>query len=558
MIMFAFFLIAGLGLIVASRWLKFQETSLRVPAMIGGAVIILFAFVNTSFVIVGSNEVGHLKKVYGTKELPAGMIIATAGERGFQSRILSPGFKVEPLINLIYDVEMKEILEVPKGECAILTARDGVPLRIDQYIADGWKPGTEQNMIDAAYFLTEGKGQKGPQLNTLPPGKYRLNLYLWDTKTIKATEVKAGFVGVVKSNVGGIGEDWISPKLEEKDTSLSVPLVRKGGVGVWDVPLYPGVYYLNSLAYTIYPVDTRMFMWKYKGGYTKRTVNLTIQADGSIDQKEEKTKVPVPKDAAADAIVALTSDNWELHIEYRIQGQVKPEDAPFLVASVGTIKEAENKVATPVLRSESRNKVQEVHASAFMEKRALIEDAVERIIVTECAKAGVTITDLRMGDPNIPPELLLAGKREDLALKMQDTFKQEKKAQQERVATERERALADQQPDLVRAEIAKQASVLYKQTQQNKGEADANYLKMVAEGQAAQLEVLGKENVYNLEYARLVLKFATEHPELVKMPQVLVEGGGEGTGLAGAAAILGHSNLTDALTRGRPRPVTGR
>ena len=55
-------------------------------------------------------------------------------------------------------------------------------------------------MLDADTFL-KNSGQRGQQLTVLPPGKYRLNRYLWDVEQRDAKEVPAGFVGVVKSNV---------------------------------------------------------------------------------------------------------------------------------------------------------------------------------------------------------------------------------------------------------------------------------------------------------------------------------------------------------------------
>ena len=54
--------------------------------------------------------------------------------------------------------------------------------------------------------------------------------------------------------------------------------------------------------------------------------------------------------------------------------------------------------------------------------------------------------------------------------------------------------------------------------------------------------MLGEDKVMQLEALMKVLEAAVENPNIVKVPQVLVEGG-DGAGLAGFAAILGWSNI---------------
>lgn len=510
-----------------------------------GIAIMLFAVVNTSFVTVGSNEVGLMKKVLGWSNLPSGRIIATKGEKGYQSVIISPGVHFMFLVNLAYDIEKINMLEVPAGQLAILTALDGVPLRKGQYIADGWKH-PDKDMVDVTFFLDNG-GQKGPQLDVLRPGKHRLNTYLWKYKLVPATVIEAGEVGVIKSNVGGKGKEWlssVSPNNEAR--SLSVILVKKGGFGVWDEPLPPGTYYLNPNAYTVYPISTRMFSWTYKGGYSTQSSKLVIGKDGNVEVVTGKdTTVPIPSNAADGSIVVKSKEGWEIPTDWRVQALVKPENAPWLVASVGGIVEAENRAITPVIRAEARNQSQYVSASAFLSKRSEIEEAIEKIVRIEAEKVGITVNDVRMANIDLPPILRLAIARVDLAKKMKKAYIQEEQSYKARITSERSRALADQQPILVKAEIAKQASKLYKETQKNKGTADRNYLTEVAKGQKAQSLVLGKKLVYQLKALEMILRVMKDNPKLVKVPHILVTG--SESSLAGAAAVLGNSNLTNLI-----------
>jgi hypothetical protein len=63
--------------------------------------------------------------------------------------------------------------------CGLIDAKDGQPLSAGQVIAAEFTPTQFQQMLDARYFLTTGKGSKGTQASVLTPGKYRLNTELF-------------------------------------------------------------------------------------------------------------------------------------------------------------------------------------------------------------------------------------------------------------------------------------------------------------------------------------------------------------------------------------------
>ncbi len=163
-------------------------------------VIALTCLAATSYVHVESDEIAVLNKIYGTTSLPGEHIIATDGEKGPQAEILAPGWHPWFLVNVIYQVENKKVVSIPSGKYGFLNAKDGAPLRPDQFLADAFSPGHELDMLDAEYFLTHG-GQRGPQTTILTPGTYRLNTYLWELSIYNAVDVLEGSVAVVKSNV---------------------------------------------------------------------------------------------------------------------------------------------------------------------------------------------------------------------------------------------------------------------------------------------------------------------------------------------------------------------
>lgn len=514
---------------------------------IAACIIALFLVFSTSFVIIDSDKVGHLKKIYLGKPMAPGQIIAFNGQKGPQAKVLPPGFKFKLLLNVLYDVEELPIVEVPEGKHGFVVASDGAPLRRGQFLADAWPEDKFDKMLDAEYFL-RNRGQKGPQLTILPPGKYRLNRFLFKVEFHKATDIPAGFVGVVKANVQE------TPKWEPADLPqelagvLAVPLVKKGSVGIWVDPLPPGRYYLNNVAYNVTKVDTRVQTWNYKGGYERRYIDLKVTQDGRIEQKERSESFKIPAHAA-DSAIFTRMEGWLVPQELRVQVQVEPKDAPFLVASVGNVDAAEDKVVTPSIRSVVRNIcAAEKVLSLIDENRPKVEARIEAAVIPEGKKAGVTIKDVRLVDSMVPPELLVARLREQLANQLRETFKREREAQNQRIETEKARAAADQQPGLVAAEIRVKVAEKDKLAAKLKGEGEKLKLIEIATGQKAQVAVLGQQKVMELAVLDKVLKAAVENPDIVKIPQILVAG--TGGGLEGAAAILGASNLVRGIPSG--------
>jgi hypothetical protein len=521
----------------------------KVGIRIVGGLIGIFTILSTSFIIIDSNKVGHLKRVYGGGSMPPGQVIAYDGENGPQARVLAPGFNFELLLNVLYEVEPRPLIEIPEGNYGLLTTKDGAPLKEGQYLASGWPEENFQEMLNAEYFLKNG-GQKGTQLSVLKPGKYRLNLYLYEVKMESATSITTGEVGVVKSNVQEI-EKCGSVKIDQ-DGSLSVPLVSKGCIGVWDEPLYPGMYYLNRRAYNVTKISTLVQAWEYIGGYTKRHIDLVVDQQGKITQKEREDVIAVPPDAA-DVAIVVRVEGWQIPLDVRVVVQVDPKNAPFVVASVGGLKQIENKILTPAIRSIVRNVTSAEGRKVFdlQDKRSELEDLVEEQIRPEGKKAGISIKEVRFGDPVIPPELLTARQREQLAGQLKKAYEQEKIAQDERIKSEKSRAEADQQPNLVRAEMQVKIAEQEKLALQKQGEGEKLKLQEIARGQKAQAEVLGKDRVMQLSILEKVLQAAKEQPDIVKVPGVLVQG--QGGGFEGAAAILGASNLLEGMKAVKPK-----
>jgi hypothetical protein len=576
-----------------------------------GVLVILFSIGLTSFVYVPDGHLGQLFRVYGGSSLREGKIVAANGENGPQAEILTPGFHFWPLLNILYNVDTNhEEVFIPSGKVGVLVARDGVSLRPGQAFADPFPVELSYRMLDAVTFL-KSNGQRGQQLTVLAPGKYRLNRYLWDVAQRDAKEVPAGFVGVVKSNVhADIDFGTLSAKRPQncdvilnRDNDradnrnvarLEAPIVPVGCTGVWDKSLQPGKYFFNPDAFAITEIDTRAQVWTYAGGYKRANISLTVDAKGDIVQSRTEVDVPIDKDNA-DRAVFVKMEGWDVPLELRVVAQVSPAEASCVVAGVGTLREVEDRVLTPSIRAITRDvaggsfevteaKVDETGKPILnadgkpiivtvnrptkvldlINQRPLIEGEIERRIRPEGQKSCVTIREVRLGEPAIPPELLVAVRREQLATQLAKAFIQEKGAQEKRIESDKAKATADQQSDLVRAEIGVQTSLQNAQALRNQGQGERDKLTLISEGQKEQTNVLGVDATVRLRQYELLVErlfgFIDKHPEVLTaalanahkfVPERVTNlGGGGGESLVGAAAILG-----DFLSQSSSRPA---
>ena len=572
------------------------------------SVVAVSLIVGTSFITVGDNQIAQLKRIYFASNLPSGRIIGIGAQKGKKAETIGPGFHFILGLNVLNDVEKVDMITVAPGHYRTLSAKDGKTLPPGVTYA----PGFQNELLiylDAETFLTtteENIGFKGPQTTVLPPGTWRINTYVWQvSKDYRARDIKQGYVGVIKSNAitavnfgaamtAAYPDVCTAVSVEGRSAdALSSPLMPVGCVGIWDKVLPPGKYYVNEDVFSVTPIDTRVQAWEYKGGYLSRAVDLSVDSKGEITQTERSVQVDKPE-GAADEAIGIKIDGYTIHQSLRVLVQVTPKNAPYIVSSVGGMSEVENRIITPVVQSavrdlsgqfitvteaiidmESGKPVLDEAGNAttrqsrrpvspldLIERRGVLQAVAEEQIKPEGLKAGVTIKEVRFLQPDMPPEVLIPRKRRQLAFEMIETLKKEQQAQVERIAKANAEAKAEQQPQLVKAQIAVDIAEQYKQQQLLRGEADRNYLEQVALGQEAQANVLGKDLVAKLKMMELILDNPEALTNLGKtVPNIVVMNGGEGAGgigsLEGLAAVLSGGGVLGNQTRGvnLPRKV---
>jgi hypothetical protein len=597
---------AVLAAIFAPRVMPDAVTGWRRAAAVAGlrlvfGLVALFQVLETSIISIPADKVGVVRKIYGFSNIAPGHIIAARGETGYQAEIIPPGtFRISIFFNVLNRVDLLPVVFIPNGFYGRIVANDGEPLSAGQIMADAWPEADFQKFLDAEYFMTHG-GQKGLQLSVLKPGTYPLNLALYQVKIgyikngkdvvannddvydlrglvkedtpldTSITRVPAGSVGVVRSSVQTGGVDCKARTAKTDEGGLTAELVNQYCKGVWDTSLPPNDYYLNRDAYDVTLVSTRVTTLEFKGGFTRRYLDLKVDAKGDFTQTERTAVFPQPKDAA-DSAVNTKIEGWEIPQELRAIVQITPENAPIVVAAVGGQDEVDQRILVPSIRSLVRN----VYGGSITlkerdDKGALVDvtrptrvlDTIENRTVLEQAildraqidgrRAGVDIKEIRLGESAIPPELLLARQREQLAGQLRAAYIQEQTAQEQRQKTEQARATADQQRDIVTAETAVKTALLAQNRRQAEGHAERLFLEEQAAGQTAQAEVLGKDSVLRLQQIKLFFDLLAQHPEIVanlRLPQVYVGGGGGG--LEGAAAIFGSFMKPADATPGAP------
>ena len=549
-------------------------------------LVALYAVLATSLIVIPADKVGVVRKIYGVSNLPPGHLIAARGETGFQAAIVPPGtFRISIFFNVLNRVDLLPVVVVPQGFYGRIVANDGEALDTGQIMADSWPDEAQEKFLDAEYFLTHG-GQKGLQLSILRPGVYPLNLAMFQVRigytkngrdvtsdndelydlrglTSEAspldtsiTRVPAGSVGVVRSSVAAKAADCRARTARTDDGGLTAELVPRSCKGVWESSLPPNDYYLNRDAYDVTLVSTRVTTLEFKGGFKRRYLDLKVDSKGDFQQTERSETFPVPAESASDAVNTKV-EGWEIPQEVRAVAQITPENAPIVVATVGGQDAVDRRIVVPSIRSIVRNvfggeiSVTERQPDGSMkrvtrptrvldtiENRSALEQAILEKAQADGKRAGVDIKEIRLGESAIPPELLLARQREQLAGQLRAAYIQEQAAQEQRQQTEQARATADRQNDLVAAQIAVKTAQLAQDRRQAEGHAERLFLEEQAAGQTAQANVLGKDSVLQLQVIKLGFELLAQHPELVanlKLPQVYVAGGG----LEGTAAVLG-------------------
>lgn len=626
-----------------------------------GTVVVL---IKQSIVVIGGEQVGLVERLYFGKGLPQGRVVALDGEVGIQATTLGPGLHF--LLRLLYKVDVQAMVVIGEHEVGIVESIDGVPLKAGEVFAR--RVEGHDHYQDGAAFLTHG-GQKGPQVDVLPPGKYRMNPYLFRLKTVPIVVVPQGNVGVVNARDGeplGAGRllarkvphhsgfqdgaqflanggqrgpqiDVILPGSYRINSDLfnigvqpaiTVPANKVGLVTAndgrpmpegelvapsveghtdyqdgsaflesgghrgpqYDV-LKPGTYYINPLMFTVSlddvgvvqrgevavlvsnvgkeppaPGDDRLTdareryvvptgyrgiqsdvagpgvyylnRWAYLP-YIIPTTNLTIDwAEQTPMDAASEVGAPGHRVQVFDPLTVISRDGFQMRVSVKVIIRVRPEQAPLMVAKIGSLTNLTDNVIHPMIDSSFRNQASSTEAMNFMQDRAVEQAKAEERARVELERYHVECVSVLISQITLPTELTEVQTKRVIAAQQQAMYQEQQRAEQERIATENTRAQANKQLDLVAAQVGVQIAEQTRRTMiieaegrarsvELEGEAEGKKILAVgsatAEAYSAQVNAVGQGNLAGIEIMKTVAG-----ANLKITPDIVVGGGAQG------------------------------
>jgi len=473
------------------------------------------------------------------------------GQKGPQIDVLFPGtYRIN---TDLFHIEIVNATIIPSNNVGLVTAVDGNPLPENEYVA---KSVTSHNDYqDASKFLQAG-GQRGPQFDVLRPGTYYINPLMFKVELDTVAIVERGQVAVVVSNVGEEpeqirrmitdiannesakqGSDEYKQIEDRFSKGIERYVVPKGYRGIQQEVAGPGIYYLNRRAFMAYIVDT---------------TNITIDWDEQ-------------KDTRFDPLKVISRDGFSISVSVKVVIRVRPDQAPFMVAKIGSIENLILHVIHPLIDSSFRNQASTTSAMNFMQDRQEEQRKAELRVKDELEKYHVECVSVLICQINLPQDLMDTQTKKIIAQQQTAMYQDQQKAEETRIDMEKKRAEADQQKNLVEAEIGvkiatqnKAKSILFAEGEaasirlkaegeakaiQVKGEAEGTKILAIGEATAKSYELqnkaVGQQGVTAIEVAKLVAS-----GNIKVTPDFLVQSSGGGDSLSGLLSAF----LTKIIT----------
>ena len=460
------------------------------------------------------------------------VFLENGGQKGPQIDILLPGqYRIHPKL---FQVTVWPATLIPTKKVGLVTAKDGESLPPTEYVARAIpvSPG-HADFQNAGAFLAQG-GQRGPQMDFLKPGIYYINPLMFEVNLDDVLLVQRGEVAAIVSNVGK------DPAIELLTSSPQVALdsdlkgveryvVKAGFRGIQKEVLGPGTYYLNGLAFTSHIIPT---------------TNITI------DWADEKLHENSPR--VFDPLEIVSHDGFEMTVEVKVILRVQPEQAPHMVARIGTIQNLVEHVIHPLIDSSFRNQASSTEAMKFMQDRHVEQSRAEKHVVDELRKYHVDCVSVLICQIKLPERLMQTMTDKVVATQQMSMFDAQQEAEGRRREMEKIKAQANLQPNLVKAEIDVQIASQQKQQAIILAEGKSQSTRLEQEGIAAGIEAVGKAEgekiraigqataeAYQLQ-AKAIGQNSLSGIEIMKTvaegkvkitPEFLVQGGGsEGNG----------------------------
>ncbi len=507
----------------------------------------------------------------------AEQFIAANGQKGPQLELLTPGTyrilnnSLDPEDNKIkpglFSIQLFDATVIPENQIGLVEALDGSPLDPRDYVAT---PVEGHKNFQAGHAFIQLGGQRGPQKDLLLPGTYYINPLLFKVIPEKANEIRPGEVAVIVSNEGKdptpeirkVMAAKVREKLEreereqlaaaaahldqldgkkgddlaqlEHELKVSDPADKRldqgaheayvmpaGFRGIQETVVGPGRYYINTLAATPVIILT-----------TNQTVEWTAEElGGSFDPFE-----------------VISKDGFTMRLEVRVVFRVKPEDAPFMVAKIGSIDRLIQNVMHPLIDSIFRNQASESSAMAYLQNRHEEQERAEARVRAHLLKYHVDVVNVLICHIRLPEELMKTQTEKILAEQNQTMYDAQREAETKRIELEKTRAHANNQKALMEATVGVDIASRRAEQRKSEGEGEASYIRQTGQAEAEKVRLMGEAQ--GVAYREQVSALGAQGVALVETlkvigekgvritPDIMATGGGNGEGGGGIGTLL--------------------
>jgi uncharacterized membrane protein YqiK len=515
----------------------------------------------------------------------AEQFMSSGGQKGPQVEILTPGtYRI--LTNSIdiddqnlmkpglFTVRLFDATSISENQIGLVEALDGAPLDPRDYVATPIEG--HDNFQDCNEFIRSG-GQRGPQKDILLPGTYYINPLVFKVIPESAKEIQPGEVAVIVSNIGKdpgeeirkqmaakvrqrmereeqehveqaaarldkLGDEQRNVAEIQEDLMSGDPadrrldegaheayVVPEGYRGIQETVVGPGRYYVNTLAISPIVIPT-----------TNQTVEWTA---GEVNQSFNPFEV-------------ISKDGFTMQLEVRVVFRVKPEDAPFMVAKIGSIEKLIQNVMHPLIDSIFRNQASESSAMAYLQNRHEEQERAEARVRAHLLKYHVDVVNVLICHIHLPAELMKTQTEKILAEQRQSMFDAQREAEEKRIQLERITAQANNQKDLMGATVGVEISGKRAEQRKAEAEGEAHYILATGRAEAEKVRLMGEAQ--GVAYREQVSALGAQGVALVETLKVIGEKnvritpdvmatGGSGDGGGGIGTLLLLNLFKDRL-----------
>lgn len=585
-----------------------------------GALALLILVMN-AFTVVGGTQLAVLERRWFGKSMPDGRVVALNGEVGVQARILGPG--LHPLFPFLYSVHKFPMIEIDENSIGLVESVDGLPTEAGRIFAR--MVGGHNLFQDGEAFLANG-GEKGPQIQVLPPGVYRINPHLFKVQKVPAFRVPNNQIGLVIANDGRPiapgrllaarfdghdnfqnGQAFIEkggqkgPQIEillpgtyrintklfqvELRPATVIPALKVGLITAKDgepLPqaeyvarnvdghrefqdaaaflgrsgqrgpqfdfLRPGTYYINPLMFDVRLDDVLQVqrgevavVVSNVGKDPSDLVQPAKEALAEPPSPEERLKLGVERyvvepgyrgiqrevlgpgtyninrlaftphiipttnitidwaegksegtERIFDPLAIVSKDGFEMTISVKVILRVLPHQAPHMVARIGTIENLITHVIHPLIDSSFRNQASSTEAMRFMQDRHEQQRGAEQHIAEELRRYHVECVSVLICQIVLPERLMETLTNKVVAFQQKSMYDAQQEAEGRRSEMEKTKAQANLQPNLVKAEIDVQIASQTRQQSIILAEGKGQATKLEQEGIAAGIAAVGR------------------------------------------------------------------